>query len=126
MVIKKIIPTEHQEQCAVIKYCDWHHIPIFAIPNGSSKSIVAAKRFKAEGLRSGVPDLFVPVPTCFNNGLFIEMKRRAGGVLSPEQQQWIDRLSRQGYSCVVCKGSDEAIEAIEKQLKELHYGKKEA
>jgi len=112
MAIKKIIPTEHQEQCAVIKYCDWNHVPIFAIPNGSSKSMNQARKFKAEGLRSGIPDLFIPVPTDTSHGLFLEMKRRKKSIISDEQKDWIHKLQTYGYTVVICKGSDEAVEAI--------------
>ena len=114
------VPTEHAEQCAVIEWCNLHPIAkhIFAIPNGSHKSPAAAIKFKREGLRSGVPDLFLPVPQNGFSGLFIEMKRTKGSVISKEQLAWFELLDKNCYSCFICRGADEAIEAIKSYLNE--------
>ncbi len=71
---------------------------------------------KAEGMRSGVPDLFLPVARKGYHGMFIELKRRRGGVVSKDQQQWLDDLREQGYHAIVCRGFDEAKEEIIKYL----------
>ena len=113
-----MIPKEHNEQVIVIKYCDLKKIPIFAIPNGSNKSRTAQRNFKAEGLRAGVPDLFIPVPSIKYHGLFIEMKRVKGSVTSKEQKEWIALLNKQGYKAVICKGAAVAISEIENYFKE--------
>ncbi|OGI30670.1 MAG: hypothetical protein A2287_04735 [Candidatus Melainabacteria bacterium RIFOXYA12_FULL_32_12] len=119
--------NEHEEQCAVIDYCDLKNILIFAIPNGSYKSKTAAGKFKDEGLRSGVPDLFIPVSKfVFKentieviHGLFIEMKSKKGR-LSDSQKEWIEKLSKEGYQAVCCHGADEAIKVINEYF-ELNY-----
>ena len=72
---------------------------------------------KAEGMRSGVPDLFLPVARKGYHGMFIELKRRRGGVVSKDQQQWIDDLREQGYHAIVCRGFDEAKEQLTEYLK---------
>ena len=114
------IPTEHEEQCAVIQYFDLkyrdHRGRLFAIPNGSYKSRAAASSFKREGLRAGVPDLLLPVARKGYHGLFIEMKRIKGSVTSKEQENWHEYLNAQGYLCVVCKGSRPAIDAIDSYM----------
>ena len=51
-------------------------------------------------------------------GLAIEMKREKGGVVSDEQQAWIDGLNNAGYKAVVCRGYDEAIKTITEYLGE--------
>ena len=51
-------------------------------------------------------------------GLAIEMKREKGGVVSDEQQAWIDGLNNSGYKAVVCRGYDEAIKTITEYLGE--------
>ena len=114
-------PTEHEEQVKVIAWCDLHPLAgmIFAIPNGSHKSLAAAAKFKREGLRSGVPDLFLPVPRGVFHGLFIEMKRVKGSVTSEAQQDWIEFLHSQDYAAFVCKGADEAIAVIKAYLTEV-------
>lgn len=116
--------TENQEQTEVNIYCTRKKILMFAIPNGSYKSITAQKKFKAEGLKAGVPDFFIPEPNCYYHGLFIEMKKRpktlkngtksyAGIKVSKQQEEWIDKLNAKGYRAIVCYGADEAIEAID-------------
>jgi hypothetical protein len=107
-----LAPLEHDEQVAVIKYCDIHHIPIFAIPNGSNKSKIQAHNFKLEGLRAGVPDLCVPLMRNGYGSLYIEMKRKKKSTVSIEQKAWIALLNSFGHKAVVCYGSDEAIEVI--------------
>jgi hypothetical protein len=58
---------------------------------------------KAEGVSSGVPDLFVPAW-----GLWVEMKRTKGGAVSAEQKDWIKYLEEVGYCVKVCKGAEAA------------------
>ena len=52
---------EHQEQKTLIKWCEYKGHPynlIFAIPNGGQRHKAVAAKLKAEGVKSGVPDLF--------------------------------------------------------------------
>lgn len=109
-----VIPSEHEEQVKVIAFCRQYPLlaNVFAIPNGGKRSMVAAMNAKAEGLTPGVPDLFVPFPNGQYHGLFIEMKRLKGGVLSLEQKVMIARLNSAGYLAVVCKGHLEAIDVL--------------
>ena len=116
------IPTEHQEQKRVIEWAAWHQKKypglelLFAIPNMAMRHISNAKAMKAEGLKKGVPDLFLPIANAWFNGLFIEMKRQKGGSLSKEQREWITRLRNQEYKVEVCKGADAAIEVLKDYL----------
>lgn len=120
-------PTEHAEQCAVITWAamlargrSLQSVALrnlFAIPNGGHRSKAAAGKLKAEGVQPGVPDLFLAWPWNGRPGLFIEMKRAKGGSLSAAQKDWHERLIRDGYAVVTCKGSREAIAAIEDYLK---------
>lgn len=115
---KKAVPTESQEQIAVIKWCDTQPLAkyIFAIPNGANKSMASAAKFKREGLRKGVPDLMLPIPCNGFHGLFIELKRTKGSVTSKEQRGWIALLHQAGYAAFVCRGADEAIDRIKAYL----------
>jgi hypothetical protein len=108
------VPSEHIEQCKVIAFCDSYPMlrNTFAIPNGGKRTMVTAMKMQAEGLRSGVCDLFIPLPTNTYHGLFIEMKKLKGGVTSENQKDWINRLNKAGYKAVVCKGHMEAINVI--------------
>lgn len=113
--------SEHDHQVAVIKWFDLqyrkHAGRLFAIPNGGQRHVIVAAKLKAEGVRRGVPDLFLPVPLKDWFGLFVEMKKEKGR-LTPEQQDWIDYLNDAGYCAVVCRGFDEAREAITKYMTE--------
>lgn len=113
----KIIPTEHQEQSIIIKYCELKKIPVFHIPNGSYKSFTARIKSKQEGLKPGVPDLMIPITNKEYCGLFIELKRLKGSKVSEYQKQWIELLNKQGYRAIVCYGSSEAIKEIESYCK---------
>ena len=115
--------TEHEEQARLVKWA-WYKsatIPelklLFSIPNGGERHPAVAAKMKAEGVKKGVPDLFLPVQRHDRAGLFIEMKRSRGGRLSPEQAEWHERLTDAGYAVHVCCGASEAIEAIERYLR---------
>lgn len=105
-------PTEHQIQCAVIDFCALKGIPIFAIPNGGDRHVAVAVKLKKEGVKSGVPDLFIPVIRPNFGGMFLEMKRK-GGKLSDVQKFWLNQLEEEGYRVKVAFSVDEAIKAIE-------------
>ena len=106
--------TEHDEQVAFCQYLDFVHVTYFAVPNGSNKSMTARRKFKAEGLKPGVPDMVL----LFEGGetVFIEMKRKSGGTVSKDQKEWLERLRVLGFNAYVCKGAKEAIETVQKYL----------
>lgn len=88
---------------------------MFHIPNGGLRDIKTAKKLKAEGVKAGVPDIFLPVSKQGYHGLFIELKSEVG-VLSKEQKEMLKELNAQGYYACVCKGYLPAIELIEQYL----------
>lgn len=112
-------PSEHDEQVMLIQTCEtlYARLPelrlLFAIPNGGQRSKAVAGKLKAEGVRAGVPDLFLPVARRGHHGMFIEMKRADGSNhATPEQAAWLSCLRAQGYHCVVAYGATQAIEEI--------------
>lgn len=118
----RVIPTEHQEQCALFEWQEWmaKQMPelhlMHAIPNGGKRDIRTAAMLKAEGVKPGVPDIFLPVSRGGKHGLYIELKRRKGGVVSKEQEAWIRALMVQGYCCAVCHGWEAARDEILRYL----------
>jgi hypothetical protein len=62
---------------------------------------------KAEGVRPGVPDLFVP-----EWRLWVEMKRQKGGRLSADQKDWITYLEAIGDTVIVGKGANDASRQV--------------
>ena len=119
---KRLLPKEGEEQAALMSWAQmqswrWPELSLlFHIPNGGARSKSEAARFKAEGVKAGVPDLFLPVPRGEWHGLFIELKRQAGGRLSDEQKEWIPALQAQGYRVEVCKGWEAAAELLKNYL----------
>lgn len=86
---------------------------MYHCPNGGFRNKIEAARLKGQGVKAGVPDVFLPVARNGWHGLFIEMKRKAGGMVSMEQKMWIDKLRIQHYRVEVCKGYMQAINVIE-------------
>lgn len=119
---------------------EWIH----AIPNGGSRGDDAKSRairggqMKAEGVRQGVADVFLPWPVwetvygdlgdCFDCmkwcGLYIEMKKPdlkpkkegSNGGLSDEQISFAEYAKRNGYGWIVCYTWREAATAIQQYI----------
>ncbi len=114
------IPTEHEEQAALVSwaaaeadYLGEHSLRLlFAIPNGGFRSMKTAKALRAEGVRAGVPDLFLPCARGGWNGCFIEMKRTKGGSVSIAQANFHAELELQGFRVLVCRGAEEAKQKV--------------
>jgi hypothetical protein len=66
--------------------------------NGVKLNIGQAVKAKNAGMKRGYPDIFLPVPRNGYHGLFIELKRRYSGSVSPEQKAWISDLKQQGLT----------------------------
>lgn len=81
---------------------------IFAIPNGEARSRTVGARLKLEGVSPGVPDLFVP-----EWGLWIEMKRASGGVVSAVQKDWHRYLRDIGQRVIVAHGCKDAMRQVQ-------------
>jgi len=114
--------NEHAEQAALIRWANLaaaRHPPLrllFAIPNGGRRDPITGARLKAEGVKPGVPDLFLPWPMGGYHGIFIELKA-PGGSPTQEQRQWIERLRAAGYRAEVCVGWRAAAEVLFGYLK---------
>lgn len=118
--------SEHGEQAAL--FC-WAADSVgrypqlawmFAIPNGFFGDSGQKAKMKAEGLRSGVCDVFLPYAPPWHNkyhGCFIEMKierhrNTKNGGCSQEQLDFIKYITNAGYYCKVCYNWTEARDAI--------------
>lgn len=103
---------------------EWLH----AIPNGGERSPKTAALMKAEGVRKGVADVFLPKPklvpvlhnepqeTCFH-GLYIEMKKDVTSAKQSDEQKEFERyVTEQGYEYKVCRSWREAANVIVQYL----------
>ena len=131
-------PSEHAEQCVVMTWAElnagkWPCLRLlYAVPNGAffggevktlrsgktvAVSAIRARKLKAEGLREGVPDLCLPVPSgAAHRGLYIELKRRTLGKPSAMQQWWRACLILMGYRAELCHGAEAAIEVLRQHV----------
>lgn len=116
------IPTESEEQQALFRYCavEMGRYPelemLVHIPNEGKRTKANGARLKREGLRKGYPDIVLNVPRGVSNGLFIELKRRKGSRITPEQKEWIRKLNEHCYLAAFCYGWEEAWELIHAYL----------
>ena len=112
------IPTEAQEQTALFQWAAMMEgrIPELRLmhhcPNGGSRNAREAHNLRLQGVKPGIPDIFLPAPSGKYHGLYIEMKRRKGGRVSAEQKKMILALRAQGYKAEVCRGWEEARDTI--------------
>ena len=113
--------SEHAEQVALFEWAALHagRCPelglMFAIPNGGKRDPVTAMRLRDEGVKPGVPDVYLPVARQGWHGLFIELKYGRNKT-TDKQNEWLDRLMEQGYLAVVCYGWNEAVEVLRDYL----------
>lgn len=129
---KRTCPSEHDEQVTVIQWAKAHlgQFPclrwLYACPNGIAQFAIKGGRrvtnyaaiqyFKNEGLNSGVADLCLPYPRGAYHGWYCEMKKRFGGTVLPEQQEFMAYARAQGYYVTLAEGADAAIASLEAYL----------
>ena len=90
---------------------------LIAIPNGGLRNKKVAAQLKAQGVKAGVSDIFLPVPRSTMHGLWIELKtpksaQGPAGKPSALQIEWLDKMGGQGYAAVICYGWTSAMETI--------------
>lgn len=122
---KDFNPLEDDECIVFSNWLKINNIPHAHLANESRSSsknaMIRGAKLKRMGQSRGVWDyeVFVPIRgvtgavDCYEL-IKIEMKRRKGGVLSPEQKQWQKIYELAGINCKVCKGADEAIAFVKK------------
>ena len=88
---------EHEIQKAICEYLDIRGVCYWAVPNGGKRSKAEAGRLKAEGVKSGVPDLCL-----IYDGMYygLEVKKPATstpkGYLSKNQKSMHRKIDRAG------------------------------
>ena len=113
---KNTTSTEYEEQKAFVEYLRLKGLKHTSIPNSTyTKSWQQKAKNTAQGLCAGFPDMIILFP---NKMLCIEMKRIKGGVVSENQQEWIDAINAVGgnVEAIVCYGANDAKNAVERIL----------
>ncbi len=111
-------PFEYQEQMVAATWLTKNNILFYHVPNGGYRRAEEAAKFKAMGVKAGVPDLCIPIARGSHHGLYIELKRVCGGTLSEAQKFWMAELRKQGYDCYEAKGAQDLINYVQNYLKE--------
>jgi hypothetical protein len=112
------VPQETDEQQAIFTWAAYNGVRfpelefLYHVPNGGKRTKATAGRLKAEGVKSGVPDINLDVPRRGFHGLRIELKRVKGGKQEETQKRWIAGLTVNGYCARFCKGWKEAVDLI--------------
>lgn len=111
--------SEHSQQVALFAWAAMNvgKYPalayMFAIPNGGLRDVRTATSLKAEGVKAGVSDIFLPFHNKFTHysGCFIEMK---WGKNKPtaEQIEFMEYATAAGYYCKVCYSWIEARDTL--------------
>ena len=111
------VPTESVEQQCLFRWAAFQsgRFPelalLYHVPNGGSRKKAEAGRFRAEGVKAGVPDLCLPVARNGKHGLYVEMKWGKNKTTG-EQDWWLEQLRQQGYETAVCWTAEEAMDTI--------------
>lgn len=126
---------EQAIQAAVMKWWAYAHRGLgvheprllMHIPNGGGRRKIEACILKGQGVRPGVPDLFLAAPrvipaqepfwpTVHKHGLWIELKAGAKGHVSELQRSMHSCLQAQGYDVSVCRSFDATVKVITEYL----------
>ena len=114
---KKLNRTESEEQILLFEFAALmtNKIPelaeLFHVPNGGHRNKAVAAKLRREGVRAGIPDIFLLVPRNGFHGLAIELKAK-GKKPTKAQEEWLERLGKRGYLAVVCHGFEDAKDLI--------------
>lgn len=125
--------SEHSQQVALFAWAALNvsrYPPLaymFAIPNGGLRDVRTATNLKAEGVKSGVYDIFLPTDSYCKDmdgyyyGCFIEMKiekyrTHKNGGCSDEQIKFGGYVENAGYFTAVCYSWEEARDILIKYL----------
>lgn len=112
------VPLERIECINLMKWARYQKLPLIHIPNEGKRSIGEGRALRAMGLTPGVSDFFLPIASKGLHGLWLEMKRQEGGVLSEAQSQWLEKMRGNGYAAYVSKGWREGSDIISEYLKQ--------
>lgn len=114
----KVVSSEHDIQAAFMEWCEkmaprypaltWFYANIngaklpFTKDDEGRRRCRQARILKAEGLKSGVLDTFLPVARGGHHGLYIEFKSETGAP-TDDQLAFMAFARAQGYCCIISK-----------------------
>lgn len=117
MKVSKPTASEHQIQSAFFKLVTLYEIKypqlklLFAVPNAAKRSMALAAMLKAEGMRSGIPDIMFPFANKSHNGLALEFKS-AIGKPTANQSEYLSLLEKHNWQCHIVNDSEKALKIL--------------
>lgn len=111
-------PLEEVEQAELFEWIRANQVKhpelrwVYGSLAGIRLSPPLALKAKKQGNRKGICDICIPCARRGYHGAYIELKRQAGGKLSPEQVEFMAFLESEGYYKSVAKGAAHAKEII--------------
>jgi hypothetical protein len=111
--------SEAKLQRAVAKLLDDLGWLYCHVPNEGKRKPSTGNRLKLQGMKRGVPDIIIFEAWSFPAGdaafsghtIAIELKVK-GGLVRPEQKQWLDALKERGALTAVCRSMDEVLTVL--------------
>lgn len=104
--------TEDSLQIKCVVWMEKNNILHYHIPNQGKRSMAQAAKLKRMGMRSGVPDIHIPIPTACHHGAYIELKRDSKAVVSDNQRWWMKALADKGYFVAIATSFDEFVDVV--------------
>ena len=112
-------PTEHQIQGAFIQWTMMCRLPGIELghanPNGGQRHIAVAAKLKKEGVKTGVPDWYLPIARGGFIGLAIEFKK-PGENPTKEQRERMNAMQKERWLCIMCWNWEAAARMVEGYL----------
>lgn len=111
--------AEDQLQISCVTWFDYQYHAIswalFHVPNGGTRNAIEAAKFKAMGVRAGVPDLLLLIARGGYHYLAMELK--CGKNRQTEnQRKYQEHVETHGGKYVVIRSIDEFIECVKGYL----------
>lgn len=82
-------------------------------PNGGRRDKKTAARLVGQGVKKGVPDIFIPAQGKGMPGIYIELKVY-GNYADKEQNEFLRAVKGQGYYACICYGWRAAAEVVDR------------
>ena len=124
--IRRLIPTENQEQRALVQWIRIHSILrdfIVKLNNEGKRNQFQGYNLKRMGMMPGASDLFLAYPTARHHGLWLEVKQNRKYKPSEKtkssfvaQKLFLERMISVGFAGEFCYGFDHGRRVIESYL----------
>ena len=117
------VPYESDDHIALAELLDYANILYYHTPNElivkglpDRQRWMVLNKMRQFGVKPGVPDFTLltrPPLLPGSRAVFLELKRRKGGRVTPRQAEWHRALVAEGCHVIVAKGFEDAVKRLE-------------